>query len=166
MRIVITGGAGFIGKKLARALLERGTLETASGREPIERLVLFDVVRAEGLPEDRRLEIQARFGGLHQAASLGADLSGIVQSAGLRCGKQIRVGRSVGYEVRELCRKLVSGERAFGHRIGHELGSVHEPRRHQDAVDAVLQRIEDAAAGSGRSRRLWSLPPAHGAEAP
>jgi len=56
MRIVITGGAGFIGKKLARALLQRGELATAAGKEPIDSLVLFDVVHAEGLPEDRRLQ--------------------------------------------------------------------------------------------------------------
>jgi nucleoside-diphosphate-sugar epimerase len=56
MRIVITGGAGFIGKKLAKALLERGRLETAAGRQPIESLVLFDVVHAEGLPDDQRIQ--------------------------------------------------------------------------------------------------------------
>src|SRR5918996_1127300 len=55
MRIVITGGAGFIGKKLAKALLERGSLETAAGPAPIESLILFDVVHAEGLPDDRRI---------------------------------------------------------------------------------------------------------------
>ena len=55
MRIVITGGAGFIGKKLAKALLERGELATAAGRRPIESLVLFDVVHAEGLPGDPRI---------------------------------------------------------------------------------------------------------------
>ena len=50
MRIVITGGAGFIGKKLAKALLERGSLDTAAGRQPVERLVLFDVVTPRGCP--------------------------------------------------------------------------------------------------------------------
>ncbi|MGH6915383.1 MAG: D-erythronate dehydrogenase, partial [Geminicoccales bacterium] len=55
MRIVITGGAGFIGRKLAKALLERGELETAAGRRSIESLVLFDVAHAEGLPDDRRI---------------------------------------------------------------------------------------------------------------
>lgn len=60
MRIVITGGAGFIGKKLARALLQRGTLTDRSGTvRPIEQLVLFDVVPAEGLTHDPRLEVQA-----------------------------------------------------------------------------------------------------------
>jgi nucleoside-diphosphate-sugar epimerase len=59
MHVVITGGAGFIGKKLAGALLERGALETASGRRTIEKLTLFDVVEAEGLPGDRRLSTVA-----------------------------------------------------------------------------------------------------------
>ena len=55
MHVVITGGAGFIGKKLAGALLARGALETASGRQAIDKLTLFDVTRAEGLPDDARV---------------------------------------------------------------------------------------------------------------
>ena len=56
MRVVITGGWGFLGKRLARALLEKGTLADATGRQaPIERLILFDSVvperRPAGLPE-------------------------------------------------------------------------------------------------------------------
>jgi nucleoside-diphosphate-sugar epimerase len=55
MHVVITGGAGFIGKKLAKALLERGALATGAGRQAIEKLTLFDVVEAEGVADDRRL---------------------------------------------------------------------------------------------------------------
>jgi D-erythronate 2-dehydrogenase len=55
MHVVITGGAGFIGKKLAGALLTRGALQTASGRQAIEKLTLFDMTGAEGLPEDARV---------------------------------------------------------------------------------------------------------------
>lgn len=55
MRVLITGGAGFIGKKLAQRLLERGEL----GGRAIDKLVLFDVAHAEGLPVDRRLETRA-----------------------------------------------------------------------------------------------------------
>jgi D-erythronate 2-dehydrogenase len=59
MHVVITGGAGFIGRKLAGALLERGALETGSGRQAIETLTLFDVVEAGGVPDDPRLRLVA-----------------------------------------------------------------------------------------------------------
>ncbi len=60
MRIVITGGAGFIGKKLARALLARGTLMDRNGTvQSIRTITLFDVVEADGLPDDPRLETTA-----------------------------------------------------------------------------------------------------------
>ena len=60
MRIVITGGAGFIGKKLARALLARGTLMDRNGTvQSIRTITLFDVVEADGLPDDPRLETAA-----------------------------------------------------------------------------------------------------------
>lgn len=55
MRVLITGGAGFIGKKLAMRLMRDGTLRG----EPVEQLVLFDVASAEDLPEDPRLEIRS-----------------------------------------------------------------------------------------------------------
>jgi nucleoside-diphosphate-sugar epimerase len=45
VNVVITGGAGFLGSRLARRLLENGTLKNATG-EPtrIERITLVDVV--------------------------------------------------------------------------------------------------------------------------
>ena len=44
MRVVITGGTGFIGQRLARALLDRGELMAPASyaREPVEEVVLFD----------------------------------------------------------------------------------------------------------------------------
>ena len=55
MRIVITGGAGFLGRRLALRLLERGTLADANGRpREIAQIVLLDVVPAT-LPADPRL---------------------------------------------------------------------------------------------------------------
>ena len=45
MRIVITGGAGFLGRRLAREVLARGRLTDASGAtQPVTELVLLDVV--------------------------------------------------------------------------------------------------------------------------
>lgn len=56
MHIVITGGAGFIGKKLAAALLAAdGVAIEGQGKKPLERLTLFDVAEAEGVPSDPRL---------------------------------------------------------------------------------------------------------------
>ncbi|MGQ0662875.1 MAG: D-erythronate dehydrogenase [Pseudomonadota bacterium] len=60
MQVVITGGAGMLGKKLARELLKRGGLAGPDGKpRAIARLVLFDNVAASDLPADRRLTFVA-----------------------------------------------------------------------------------------------------------
>ena len=47
MRVVITGGAGFLGSRVARKILERGTLTGADGTQhPVRELVLFDLATA------------------------------------------------------------------------------------------------------------------------
>jgi D-erythronate 2-dehydrogenase len=62
MKVLITGGAGFLGQRLARELLARGELKMARGTEgaapmPITELVLLDVTRAAG-PDDARVRIE------------------------------------------------------------------------------------------------------------
>ena len=49
MKVVITGGAGFLGQRLARQLLERGSLTGGA----IEELVLLDRATAPGLSDPR-----------------------------------------------------------------------------------------------------------------
>jgi nucleoside-diphosphate-sugar epimerase len=59
MRIVITGGAGFLGTRLARAILERGTLTDASGNaRPVREVVLIDIAAARGI-DDARVRVTA-----------------------------------------------------------------------------------------------------------
>jgi nucleoside-diphosphate-sugar epimerase len=49
MKIAITGGGGFLGRRLARALLGEGS---------VERLLLADVAPIPGLPDDGRLDLK------------------------------------------------------------------------------------------------------------
>ena len=61
MKVVITGGAGFLGVRLARRILDMGTLTAPSGESaPVDELLLFDQV----VPDDL-------------AASLGAPVTTI-----------------------------------------------------------------------------------------
>ncbi|HLJ63384.1 MAG TPA: D-erythronate dehydrogenase, partial [Stellaceae bacterium] len=64
MKIVITGGAGFIGKRLATALLDKGSLTAADGRQKaIEEIVLFDVAAPAGpLPSHPHIRVTAMTG--------------------------------------------------------------------------------------------------------
>ncbi len=54
MKVLITGGAGFLGRRLATKLLQRGTLKNAELREEkIDQITLFDVVPALGFNDPR-----------------------------------------------------------------------------------------------------------------
>lgn len=112
MRVLITGGAGFIGKKLAARLLERGQL--AGGR--VDHVTLFDVAPAEGLPEDPRLELRTgditRSGVLLDLLRPGYDaiyhLAAVVSGA---AEADIDLGYAVNLDG---TRHLVEAVRAFG----------------------------------------------------
>lgn len=57
MQIVITGGAGFLGRKLAAAILGQDGLAVDGEHRTLSRLRLLDVVPVEGLPSDPRLDV-------------------------------------------------------------------------------------------------------------
>ncbi|WJF92101.1 SDR family oxidoreductase [Paraburkholderia bonniea] len=59
MKVLITGGAGFLGQRLARELLARGQIKGPNGQpETITELVLLDVVRATGFDGDARVRAE------------------------------------------------------------------------------------------------------------
>ena len=54
MKVLITGGAGFLGRRLADELVERGTLKGTDGRDHvIDEIVLLDIVPAAGFTDAR-----------------------------------------------------------------------------------------------------------------
>jgi nucleoside-diphosphate-sugar epimerase len=78
MEVLITGGAGFLGSKLARQLLARGTLAGPSGQpEKISRITLLDQVAAQGFDDPR---IAFMTGDAADAAVIAKALTPSVQS--------------------------------------------------------------------------------------
>jgi D-erythronate 2-dehydrogenase len=59
MKVVITGGGGFLGRRLAQTLLERGTIKCPDGEtRKVDELVLFDAVEPAPFPAtDPRVRI-------------------------------------------------------------------------------------------------------------
>jgi len=56
MKVVITGGGGMLGLKLARAVLARGRLTASDGQQsPITAVVLFDTAFPNAVPQDARV---------------------------------------------------------------------------------------------------------------
>lgn len=118
MKIVITGGAGFIGARLARHLLDLGVLIDQSGVEKrISELVLFDMVEPQGFAPDVRLKTvvgQADDRVALEAVLLGAD--SVFHFASVVSGgaeADLALGLRVNLDgTRMLLDVLASGERA------------------------------------------------------
>ena len=78
MEVLITGGAGFLGSKLALKLLERGTLAGKGGQpEPITRIVLFDQIAAPTFSDPRIVPVK---GDVSDPAAIAAVLTPATQS--------------------------------------------------------------------------------------
>jgi D-erythronate 2-dehydrogenase len=117
MRIAILGGAGFLGRKLALALLERGYLmDSAGGQRDISKLVLFDkIVPLSPLSQDSRLEVIT--GEITSASDIASLLSQkpdvIFHLAAVVSGEAeenfdsgMKVNLHAAQSILEVCRKL------------------------------------------------------------
>jgi nucleoside-diphosphate-sugar epimerase len=77
MHILVTGAAGFLGNKVARQLLENGTMTGPSGEpEKITRVTLCDTVKPSGWADPR---VETVVGDISEPATVSAALTADVQ---------------------------------------------------------------------------------------
>jgi nucleoside-diphosphate-sugar epimerase len=121
MKVVITGGAGFLGKKLGRRLLQQGSLADGDGTpQRISELLLFDVGEARGAGlDDPRVKTLA--GDIANSATVQSIMQGAstvfhfaaVVSAGAEADFDLgyRVNLDGTRNVLEACRALGTNPR-------------------------------------------------------
>ena len=150
MKVVITGGAGFIGRKLAERLSERGKLTGPSGSlEPIDELVLFDATKSASLPPvlARRARIVA--GDVADRVQIDAlidrdDISVFHLASVVSAGAEqdfdlaMRVNLNGGRHILEACRRRSRPRLVFASSIA-VFGGPAMPRRCDDHTKETPQ---------------------------
>jgi nucleoside-diphosphate-sugar epimerase len=116
MKVVITGGGGFLGTQLCRALLQRGFLAGPSGSpEPVEHIVLLDIVYREAATDSRVRQVTGDIGERDVVfAAIGSDArTSIFHLASLDSGEcedrfddALRVNLDGGRNVFEVARAI------------------------------------------------------------
>lgn len=118
MKVVVTGGAGFLGKKLARKILEGSTL----GGERVSELLLFDVAKASGpgLDDPRVVAMDGDIANFATVQSIVQGASSVfhfaaVVSAGAEADFDLgyRVNLDGARNVLEACRALGTNPRVI-----------------------------------------------------
>jgi nucleoside-diphosphate-sugar epimerase len=116
LKVVITGGTGFIGQRLAQALLQRASLTGPGGTpEPIDELLLFDVAVPAERPRWADERVVLRAGDIADAATVRAlidrddisvfHLASVVSGGGEQdFDLALRVNLTGGLNVFEACR--------------------------------------------------------------
>jgi nucleoside-diphosphate-sugar epimerase len=118
VKVLITGGAGFLGRRLADKLAERGTLKGADGRDRvIDEIVLLDVVPAAGVTDAR---IRMIVGDISHATLLqravDRDTASVFHLAAIVSG-QAEADFELGMRINvDASRALLEACRACGHR--------------------------------------------------
>ena len=117
MRIAITGGAGFLGTRLARAILARGALTDARGNaRPVREIVLADVAPARDVGDAR---VRVVSGDLADPAlvehAIGSETDAIFHLAAVVSGQAeadfdigMRVNLDATRALLERCRRLTT----------------------------------------------------------
>ncbi|MBM3518123.1 MAG: NAD-dependent epimerase/dehydratase family protein [Alphaproteobacteria bacterium] len=115
MKVIITGGGGFLGSRLTDEIIKRGSLVGISGRgEAVTEIVLFDIVEPPPPREGRVKVLTGDIGDLAQAyALIGPDTASVFHLGALVSGGA-EANFDLGYRsnlygtmnVLEACRRL------------------------------------------------------------
>jgi nucleoside-diphosphate-sugar epimerase len=122
MKVVITGGAGFLGSRLCEEVLKRGELTGRSGRpEAVDEVVVFDVQPAAEVSDDRIKLITGDVSDPIQALALIDAATDTVFHLGAMVSGGAEADFDVGYQsnldgtrcVLEACRRLAHNPRVI-----------------------------------------------------